>query len=201
MLKKLTSLFFGLFLFAIGIICTIKSNLGTAPWDVLHIGITNYVGLSLGQVNIILGVFIVLLCVYLKVYPGWGTILNMVFIGLFVDLMIYLNIIPSPTTFLFQVLMLIAGTFIIAWGTYFYLTAALGIGPRDSLMIGLMNKYSIPVWKARIASELTATLFGFLLGGPFGFGTIAFAIGLGPAVQMVFSLMGVKANQIKHRRF
>lgn len=201
MLKKLSSLFFGLLLFAIGIVCTIKSNLGTSPWDVLHIGLTNYVNLSLGQVNILVGVLIVLLCIYLKVYPGWGTILNMIFIGLFVDLILYLDLIPLADTFLLQIVFLVLGTFIIAWGTYFYLTAALGIGPRDSLMIGLMNKYSVPVWKARISSELTATILGFLLGGPFGLGTIAIAMGLGPAVQIVFSLMGVKANQIQHRRF
>lgn len=201
MLKRFTSLLFGLFLFAIGIVCTINSTLGTSPWDVLHIGLTNYVALSLGQVNILVGVFIVLLSIYLKVYPGWGTIFNMIFIGLFVDLIIYLNIIPVPTTFLLRAGILVAGTFIIAWGTYFYLTAALGVGPRDSLMIGLMNKYSIPVWKARISSELTVTLLGFLLGGPFGLGTIAIAMGLGPAVQTVFSLMGIQANHIEHRRF
>lgn len=198
MIKRIIFLLWGLFLFGIGIVMTIKSNLGTAPWDALHLGLIHYLPLTLGQVSQLTGILVILISFCLGVKPGWGTIANMYFIGVFIDLIMANKWIPDPTHLLSQVGLLLAGILIIGWGSFFYLSAALGAGPRDSFMVGAIAKTGWPVWKVRTVIESSVAILGYFLGGPIGIGTILIALTLGPSIQWAFSLMGKKAQEIKH---
>ena len=198
MLKRVAYLFFGLLLFGLGIVMTIRSNLGTAPWDVLHLGLINYFPVTVGQVSQLTGVIVVGLGLALGIKPGWGTIANLYFIGVFIDLFMSSNFIPLPGQMVSQLALLSAGILVIGWGSFFYLSAALGAGPRDSFMVGAIRKSGWPLWKVRTAIEATVTLLGFLLGGPIGVGTIIVVFTLGPSIQLAFRIMGKRAQDIRN---
>jgi uncharacterized membrane protein YczE len=198
MIKRIIFLFWGLFLFALGIVLTVKSNLGTAPWDVLHLGLTNYLPVTMGEVSQMTGILVILLSWILGVKPGWGSVANMYFIGFFIDIIMASGWIPGPQQWLFQLVMLLAGVWIIGWASYFYLTAAFGAGPRDSFMVGAIQKTGWPVWKVRTILESAVAAIGYSLGGPIGIGTIIVALTLGPSIQWAFSIMGKRAQDIEH---
>jgi uncharacterized protein len=195
---SLLRLMSGLFLFALGIIFTVNAHIGYAPWDVLHIGIASTIGLSIGTVSIILGIFLGLITVLLGEKIGIGTILNMIFIGLFFDMIYALNIIPVANNILLGITMLIIGLFIIAFATYFYIGAALGAGPRDSLMVALNRITGIPIGVCRGIIELLVVFLGWTLGGMVGIGTVLAAFGIGFCVQITFNLLKFDATKIKH---
>lgn len=198
MFKRLVFLLWGLFLFGIGIVMTIKSNLGTAPWDALHLGLIHYLPLTLGQVSQLTGILVIVVSYFLGMKPGWGTLANMYFIGVFIDIIMDSKWIPDPIHWSSQIGLLLAGILIIGWGSFFYLSAALGAGPRDSFMVGAITKTGWPVWKIRTVIESTVAIIGYFLGGPIGIGTIIIALTLGPSIQWAFSLMGKKAQEIEH---
>jgi uncharacterized protein len=71
-----------------------------------------------------------------------------------------------------------------------YMSAGLGHGPRDGLMMGLSRTYRWPVRRVRTSIELCALLGGWSMGGAIGIGTLIFAITIGPAVQLGLQLFG-----------
>ncbi|HMM22294.1 MAG TPA: membrane protein [Selenomonadales bacterium] len=198
MFKRIIFLFWGLFLYSLGIVMTIKGNLGTGPWDALHLGITNYLPLTMGQVSQLTGIVVILLGWTLGMKPGWGTIANMYFIGLFIDLLLGGDWVGTPETWLGRLVILLGGVLVIGWASYFYLSAALGAGPRDGFMVGSVQKTGWPVWKMRTLIEASVTVLGYFLGGPIGVGTLIVAFTLGPSIQWAFSVMGARAQDIRH---
>ncbi|KJS82560.1 MAG: hypothetical protein JM58_14470 [Peptococcaceae bacterium BICA1-8] len=197
-LKKLIRLVFGLFVFSIAIVLTIHSQLGATPWDVLHLGITNYSTLSLGQISQIVGIVVLLLCVLLGEIPGVATVLNMYLVGLFIDLIRDYNLIPLASSLGQQIFMLSLGLYLFGWGTYFYMGAGLGSGPRDGLMVGLLKKTKQPVWKIRAILETSVLVTGYFMGGLVGIGTFLAAFLIGVSIQHVYTLMKEDPAQIQH---
>ena len=195
---RFINLVIGLMLFALGIILTIKANLGYAPWDVFHEGLANTIGFSFGVSTILVGVILGIIVVLAGEKIGIGTILNMVLIGVFLDIILYIDIIPTPKTIVFSIIMLISGLFIISIGSYFYIKSALGAGPRDCLMVVLTKKTKIPVGICRSLIELLVTVIGWLLGGKVGIGTIISVIGIGFCIQITFKIFKFKIALIKH---
>ena len=129
---------------------------------------------------------------------GLGTILNMVLIGVFIDLILMSNIIPKPENLVFGLLMLIMGLFVVSLGSYFYIKAAFGAGPRDSLMVVLNRKTRLPVGVCRSAIELAVTIFGWILGGMVGIGTAISVIAIGFFIQLTFALLKFAPSAVKH---
>lgn len=196
--RRFFSLILGLFLFALGIVMTMNANLGYAPWDVFHKGMSNILGISIGSASILLGL---LICVFVALAGeklGMGTILNMVLIGIFLDLILGLRIIPLMNSFPAGITMMMAGLFVISFGSFFYMGSAFGAGPRDSLMVVLERKTGLPVGVCRALIESSAVLFGWLMGGPVGLGTVLAAFGIGFCIQTTFSLLKFKTTGIRH---
>ena len=198
-ITKLIVMFFGLFLYALGIVLTIHSNLGASPWDVFHLGVINYTNITLGEVSQLTGLALIIISIYLGVRPGWGTILNMYFIGLFIDILREYNLVPIAEDGIQQIIMLLTGIYLIGWATYFYLSVGLGSGPRDSVMIGLIKKAKMPVWKIRLFIEGFVLFIGYLMGGLVGIGTVLIAVLLGFAIQHAFSVMKKNTEATQHR--
>jgi uncharacterized membrane protein YczE len=184
--ERLTRCVFGLFLFGLGISMLIDAELGAAPWDVFHTGVSELTGIGTGHIIIITGLALLLIWIPLRERPGLGTILNAVEIGLVVDLM--LPLIPSTDLLVLRLALMFGGIVVIAVGSGFYIGAGLGPGPRDGLMTGLSKRsvgsYSISTRVARTSVELIVLAVGFALGGSIGIGTAAFTIGIGPLVQI-----------------
>ena len=168
LLRKMPSLLFGLFLFAMGVVANLYSDLGMSPWGVLSVGIAGRTPLTIGQASQVVG-FVVLAIGWLLGYvPGLGTVANMYFIGLFVDVIMAWGLLPLPSDDVGRFMMLFFSVVLIGVASYFYLRVRLGAGPRDGLMMGLMRRLNRPASTIRGTIEVTVLVAGYLLGGPVG---------------------------------
>lgn len=195
---RLMRLIGGLFLYALGIVVTMNAQIGYAPWDVFHVGVAKTVGISIGNASIIIGLIVVIIAVLLGEKIGIGTILNMLLIGVFLDILLKLHIIPIANNFFLGIIMMVVGLFIISLASYFYIGSAFGAGPRDSLMVAITRKTGLPVGVCRGTIELLAALVGWKLGGMIGMGTIISAFVIGFCVQVTFKLLKFDATKVKH---
>ena len=197
-LIRFISLIWGLFLFAVGIVLTMKANIGFAPWDVLHSGLSERTGISFGTVSILIGLLICVLVVLLGEKLGLGTLLNMVLIGSFIDILLKMDVVATAQGFLPGLFVILLGLFVIAFGSYFYIKAGFGAGPRDYLMIVLRRRTKLSVGVSRGLVEGSAVLLGWLLGGPVGGGTVLAAFGISVCIQLVFTWMKFEPAAIEH---
>lgn len=195
----ITKLIFGLFLFAVGFVLAINADIGVAPWDVLHQGIANLTGITVGRAHIYVGLAILIFNIILGESIGIGTILNMLLIGIFMDILIFYNLLPSFQSFIPSLIILILGMVIQGYGFYFYIKAALGIGPRDGLMVVLTRTTNKSVSFIKASIETSVVLIGFLLGGNFGIGTIIMALFTGYIWEIVFKTLDFNVDKIEHR--
>ena len=195
---RLLRLVFGLFLFAAGIALTLKAHIGYAPWDVFHVGLADSTGMTIGGASIATGLVIVAVTAMLGERVGLGTLLNMVLIGVFLDGILALDLLGAPTGYPAGGAMMLAGLFVIAFGSYFYIGSGFGAGPRDSLMVALARKTRLPVGIARTGIELAAVVAGWRLGGLVGFGTVFSALAIGFCVQLVFRLLRFDPTTVAH---
>ncbi|MGB3734449.1 MAG: hypothetical protein WA964_05800 [Ilumatobacter sp.] len=186
---------FGLILFGIGITLLVRAELGAAPWDVFHTGVSELTGISTGWVIVITGVLLLLLWIPLRERPGLGTILNAIVIGVVFD--ITSPIIGDHELLLIRWPMMVGGVVIVAIGSGFYIGAGLGPGPRDGLMTGLAKQSfagrSISIRAGRTFVELVVLVIGIGLGGAIGIGTLAFMFGIGPLVQIFLPRLTMSA--------
>lgn len=187
----------GLFLFALGIVLTLRSGLGLSPWDVLHQGISRHTPFTFGQANQVVGAVVIGVGFLLRVRPGLGTLLNMLLIGFFIDRIVGVGVIPrmAPLGLPAQFVMDIVGVLIVGLGSGLYIRANLGAGPRDGLMLGLHRATGRRVAVVRNALELSVAVVGFALGGTLGIGTLIFAVGIGPSVEIGFRVFGVPSRR------
>jgi uncharacterized membrane protein YczE len=172
----------GLTIFGIGEALLIASGAGNSPWTVLSQGVSEISGWTIGVTTFLTSLAVLLLWIPLKQTPGIGTILNAVIISIAIELA--LPHLPQPDNYLLQVAEVAFGILLVGFGSGLYLIANLGPGPRDGLMTGLQRATNLPVARVRTAIEITVVLFGWLLGGTIGLGTLMFAFGIGPAVSM-----------------
>ena len=185
---------FGFFLFGVSINITVQANLGLGPWDVLHMALTYHLPITLGQASIWVAFLVVLLDVALREPLGWGSLANVVFIGVWIDIMKPF-IPPVPSVIWIQAAYLLLGTLVMGFATAIYIGVDAGAGPRDSLMLALSRLGHTSVRIARTIIEVSAVAVGWLLGGPAWIGTIIFALAIGPAVQLAFKLLRIHPSE------
>lgn len=197
-LPRLPGLVVGLVLFGTGIAMMAQANLGLGPWEVFHQGIARLTGLQLGTVSILVGIPVLAAWWPLGERPGAGTLLNILLIGTATNLA--LGFVPAPTDLALQLLLMLAGVVTIAAGSGLYLASDLGPGPRDGLMTGLHLRFGWSIRRARTAIELGVLLAGFLAGGTIGLGTVVFALGIGPLVQVALRVFDRDGRVSMRRR-
>lgn len=188
----------GLFLYALGIVVIINAQIGYAPWDAFHVGLGKTFGISIGTASILTGIVIGIITIILGEKLGIGTILNMVLIGLFLDIIMAFHIIPVLDNMFLGIIMVIAGMFIISLASYFYIESGFGAGPRDSLMVAITRLTGFKIGICRGSIELVAALVGWALGGMIGIGTVISAFAIGFCIQTTFKVLKFDATAIKH---
>jgi hypothetical protein len=189
MTRRLIQLFLGLALYGFSIALMVRANLGLSPWDVLNEGLSEHTGLSFGMIVNAVGAAVLLLWIPLRQRPGIGTIANVLLIGIFADLSLWL--LPSAQSLPTGLAMLLLGVFLTGVATGSYIGAGLGPGPRDGLMTGLVKRTGGSVRVIRTGIELTVLAIGWLLGGTVGLGTLVFAFGIGPIVHRMLPLFAI----------
>jgi len=184
----------GFALFGLSIATLIRAHLGTSPWAVLEVALARITGLTVGTLSILVGFAVLALSLALREKVGWGTLANILCIGPWLDLCLWL--IPDVTDhLLLQMAMLLSAVGLMGVATAIYIGVDAGAGPRDSLMLALHRTTGLSVRVTRGALEVTVVIVGWLLGGPLGLGTVAFALLIGPSVQWAFRLFKVRARQ------
>ena len=187
--RRVVQLYLGLFVSALGIVLTLRAELGTSPWDVLHKGLADTTGLSFGLVVQLVGAVVLVLGLLLGVRPGFGTVSNLVFIGVFANVLLAAGVGEGSDPLWLRVVTLAAGIGSVGVGAALYIGAHYGPGPRDGMMVALHTRLGWSIGAARTLVEATALVGGVALGGPVGIGTLAFTLGIGPATQVSFRLL------------
>jgi uncharacterized membrane protein YczE len=185
------SLVFGLFIFALGVVLILRSKLGLSPWDVLNQGLAKHTFLTFGTANIAVAVVVLFIAWSLGGKPWIGTVANAILIGSFIQALTSLGWLTrlQHDGLDVRIALLVLGIVIPAIGTAFYIGADLGAGPRDTLMLVGARRTRFRIGIVRAVLELTALVVGIVLGGTFGVGTVAFALGIGPCIEASLALL------------
>jgi uncharacterized membrane protein YczE len=178
---RLGILLVGLWLFGTGEALLVDSELGVSPWTVLAQGVSEQTPLPVGVATIAISFIVLLIWIPVRQKPGIGTFFNAVVIGLAIDAT--LAYLPGDWPLGVRLAEIPVGVGLVGLGSGIYLAQRLGPGPRDGLMTGLARRTGRSLRLVRTALEGTALAIGWLLGGTVGIGTVAFALGIGPAVQ------------------
>ena len=187
--RKIIQVFLGTTTIGIGISLNYIADLGLGPWGVFHDGLSKTIGLPYGRTIIFTGFVVMLFWIPLKQKPGFGTIVDLIWIGSVADLVIPRFQLSTNT--LQSLVLIFFGILLIGIGTAVYVGAGLGVGPRDGIMVGFENR-GIKIGTARILIELFAFISGWILGGNVGYVTILFVIGIGPVVQLVLPYVDIR---------
>jgi uncharacterized membrane protein YczE len=179
--RRMTQLLAGLVLFGVSDGFLVLAHLGIDPWDVFHQGLSLHTGIPIGTWSILVGLAVLLFWIPLRQRPGLGTLLNVVLVGGVLDLV--LGLFAPPHALPVRIALLVAGVFLNGVATGLYIGAGLGPGPRDGLMMGIAARgYSLRA--ARTAIEVTVLAAGWLLGGNVGWGTLLYALSIGPLAHV-----------------
>ncbi|MDK7741311.1 membrane protein YczE [Helcobacillus massiliensis] len=190
-------LFLGLTGFGVGAGMLLLSALGTQPWNVMEAAIAERTGLTIGTVVVIVAFLVLALWVPLREKPGLGTFANALWIGPVMDVTIAL--IPAPEGLPGRVVMMFGGILVVGVFDAVYIGAQLGPGPRDGLMTGLHRRFGLPVGPIRLGIEVAVLAVGWLLGGPVGVGTVAFALLVGPVVHWALPRVTIPVTPPRRR--
>ncbi|QKJ86200.1 hypothetical protein PMPD1_1235 [Paramixta manurensis] len=182
MLYRLLQLYIGLSLYGISTAMFVRADLGTDPWNVFHLGLANLLSMNIGAVIILTGAVVLLLWIPLRQRPGFGTVSNVIMIGVAADA--GLALIPSVEALVARSALLVSAIVVNAIATGMYIGAGFGAGPRDGLMTGINARTGWSVRNVRTAIEISVLLIGWSLGGTFGVGTVLYALTIGPLIQL-----------------
>jgi uncharacterized membrane protein YczE len=173
----------GLMVMSFGLDLFITSHLGASPWDVLHVGLFQHFGLTIGSWSIIAGFFILAISATLmREWPKLGAFLNMILVGMFMDLYFKLPFMVTPLSMEGKLVMFASGLIINGIGMGIYISAQLGAGPRDSFMLAIYSKTGWKISHVRRGMEIIVLIIGWFMGGPVSFGTIIVSLVTGTII-------------------
>lgn len=194
---KTLELVFGLFLFAAGAYLMVQANIGLSSWWALDIGISNLTGIDYGTVHNAVALVVLLIDILVKEKIGWGMIADALLIGTFVLLFNQFQLVPLFHTTSGGVICIVAGLLLCGIGSYYYMDARFGCGPRDALMVAICRHFpQVPVGVARFFLEGGALLTGWALGAKIGIGTVIATVGMGVSIQFVFRIARFDATRV-----
>jgi uncharacterized membrane protein YczE len=181
--RRLPQLVIGLVLYGVSLAMMVRGHLGLAPWDVLHYGVTRYVPITLGQAVIVISFVVMLAWIPLREMPGIGTILNALLVGSAADATLWL--LDRPDAIVARVGLTVGGVVLCGLASALYIGAQFGRGPRDGLMTGLSRRTGLSLRLVRTGLEVSVVVIGLFLGGVAGFGTVLYALAIGPLTQLM----------------
>ena len=190
----------GLLVFAFGVHLTIAANIGLAPWDCLGMGISLHTPLNYGLSMTALAVAVLVIDLCLRERIGFGTCIDALLTGNFVQLFNTLSPLPENHSLWLGIPVMLAGLVFMALGMYLYMRCAQCCGPRDSLLVGLGKRLPrVPIGVVEILLWAAVLLAGWLLGGPVGIGTLISTVGAGAVMQLVYNALRFEPRSVRHR--
>ncbi|MFE3251842.1 YitT family protein [Streptomyces sp. NPDC059209] len=190
--RRLLQLYAGLTLYGVSSALLVRGGLGLEPWGVLHQGLSELTGLTMGVVSIVVGAVVLLLWIPIRQRPGLGTVSNVFVVGVAMDGA--LAVVPDGRVLAVQIPLLVGGIVLNGVATGLYIAARFGPGPRDGLMTGLHRLTGRSVRLVRTGIEVAVVATGYVLGGSVGIGTVAYALAIGPLAQLFLRVFVVPAT-------
>ncbi len=189
----------GLLVFSFGVHLTIFANIGVAPWDCLGMGIAAHTPLTYGIAMTCTSVIILLIDLVLKERIGYGTIIDALLTGNFVQAFNDHSPLTACTNLWAGIAMMLVGFVFMAVGMWIYMRGEQCCGPRDALLVGLGKRLpQVPIGVVQIILWSAVTVVGWLLGGPVGVGTLLSAFGAGAMMQAVYQLLHFEPRAVVH---
>ena len=190
----------GLLVFAFGVHLTIFANIGLAPWDCLGMGIAKHTPLNYGISMTIMAIVILLADILLRERIGFGTVIDALLTGNFVQAFNSLNPFPENHSLFMGILLMLVGFVFMAIGMWIYMSAEECCGPRDALLVGLGKRLPrFPIGIVEVLLWSVVLLIGWLLGGPVGIGTLISTFGAGLIMQLVYTLVRFEPRDLHHK--
>lgn len=198
LLRRFSQLSVGLVLFGVSLALMVEATLGLAPWDILHMALTDYLPLTLGQIVVLLSFVVLLLWIPLREKPGIGTVANAIVVGLAADAT--LALVTGPDALWARIALVLSGVLLNAVGGALYIGSQFGRGPRDGLMTGLARRTGLSLRLVRTGIEVSVVVLGVMLGGTVGgvvgVGTVLYAVAIGPLTQAMLPACTVELSVV-----
>jgi len=184
----------GFMLYGLALALLIRANIGTSTWLVLEIALADILRIQIGTMTVVMGFAVLGIALLTRERVGWGTLGNILSIGPWLNLFLWMIPIIEHNLVL-QISIFLAAVLIQGIASAVYIGVDAGAGPRDSLMLAIHRITGLSVRVARGSLEVVVVTIGWLLGGPAGWGTLAFALLIGPSVQWAFKLFKVHPHK------
>ena len=189
-----------LFVNGFGVYLTIQANIGAGPWDVLNLGLSKTLGILYGTASVAVSYAILGIDIALKEPIGIAMFIDAFVVGKSVDFFNRIGAVPKCDSIITGIPVMLIGLVIMAYTQFTYMSASLGCGPRDTLLVALAKRIrKIPIGVVSITLLSLATFIGWLLGGPVGIGTLICAFATGPIMQMAFKTVHFDATSVHHQ--
>lgn len=190
----------GLLVFSFGVHLTIFANIGLAPWDCLGMGIAAHTPLNYGLAMTCTSVAILVIDLLLKERIGYGTIIDALLTGNFVQFFNDHSPLTPCSSMWAGIVMMLVGFVFMAVGMWIYMRGEQCCGPRDALLVGLGKRLpNVPIGVVQIILWSAVTVVGWALGGPVGVGTLLSAFGAGAVTQVVYQLLHFEPRDVVHK--
>ena len=193
-LRQFLMLVVGLFFFALALMLSIYANIGANSWMVFHDGIAIQSPLTIGQASQAVGLVMIVASWLVGIRPGMGTVLNMLLVGWYMDLIVWSGLLDHATSLPMQLAMLATSILMLGLSSGMYIKAGFGAGPRDSFNLAVIELTNLSITVSRWMIEGSVVVLGILMGGQFGVGTIIYALLIGPAVGLGFRVFGLRRS-------
>lgn len=196
----LLRILFGLSIYSFGVYLTIYANIGLAPWDCLAVGISRHVPLNYGGTMVAISLTAIILQLLLRERIGFATLLDAVITGNLIQLLCDISPYPENYSLWLGIVFMLFGFLFIALGMYVYMSAEMGCGPKDGLLIAIGKRLpKMPIGVVEILLFALVTLFGWLLGGTVGIGTLISTFGAGAVMHLFYSIIHFEPRELKHK--
>ena len=190
----------GLLVFSFGVHLTIFANIGLTPWDCLGMGIASHTPFNYGISMTLMALTILVIDLLMKEKIGFGTIIDSLLTGNFVQMFNSVNPFPKNENVFIGIAIMLAGFVFMAIGMWIYMRSEQCCGPRDALLVALGKRLpKIPIGIVEVLLWSFVLLCGWLLGGQVGIGTLISTFGAGLVMQLVYSIIHFEPRELHHK--
>ena len=189
-----------LLIYSFGVYLTIYANIGLAPWDCLGMGITKHTPLNYGSSMVLIGVCAIVIQLILRERIGFATLFDALITGKLTQLFIDISPYPENHSLCLGIVFMLFGFLFISLGMYVYMSAECGCGPKDGLLVAIGKQMpKIPIGVVEIMLWAVVTLFGWMLGGTVGIGTLISVLGAGAVMHLFYTVIHFEPRKLRHR--
>lgn len=161
----------GLLIMTLGTVIMIESDIGLAAYDALCIGGANKLGVTSGNVYMLLGIIIVCVnAVVQKEMPNVFSWITSILVGIGVNF--WMSVVSLNQHIYVKYVWFVVGMVVSSFGIALYVSADLAKGPIDQLMLNISAVLKGRTWAGKTIMELFFLWVAFVIKGPIGVGTV-----------------------------